>query len=128
MTTRRHSPRSQVFQRLGIRTVGQLRRWPLSVLRARFGSGGEDLWQLAHGIDDRPVVPERATKSISHETTFEKDVADMEVWQAWLVELVEQVGRRLRRHARWRESCMSYRAALASQTIDNETAFSEDRV
>jgi DNA polymerase-4 len=89
---------SQVFQRLGIRTVGQLRQWPLDVLRARFGSGGEHLWQLARGIDDRPVVPERATKSISHETTFEKDIADMEVLRAWLMELVEQVACRLRRY------------------------------
>ena len=40
---------SKVFQRLGIRTIGQLRQWPLDVLQARFGSSGEHLWNLAHG-------------------------------------------------------------------------------
>ena len=37
---------SKVFERLGIRTIGQLRQWPLDVLQARFGSSGEHLWQL----------------------------------------------------------------------------------
>jgi DNA polymerase IV len=89
---------SKVFQRLGIRTIGQLRQWPMDVLQSRFGSNGEYLWQLAHGVDDRPVVPEREAKSISNETTFERDIADMDVLRAWLVDLVEQVGWRLRRH------------------------------
>ena len=89
---------SKVFQRLGIRTIGQLRQCPLDVLQSRFGSNGEYLWQLAQGIDDRPVVPEREAKSISNETTFERDIADLEVLRAWLVDLVEQVGWRLRQH------------------------------
>ncbi len=49
------------------------------------------------GIDDRLVVPEREAKSISHETTFEEDIEDLEVLRAWLVDLTEQVGWRLRR-------------------------------
>ena len=89
---------SKVFQRLGIRTIGQLRQWPMETLKSRFGSQGEHLWQLAHGIDDRLVVPEREAKSISHETTFEQDIDDLEVLRAWLVDLTEQVGWRLRRH------------------------------
>jgi DNA polymerase IV len=90
---------SKVFQRMGVHTIGQLRQWPLDVLQARFGVGGEHLWNLAHGRDDRPVVPEQEAKSISHETTFERDIADVEILRAWLVELVEQVAWRLRRHA-----------------------------
>ena len=89
---------SKVFQRLGIRTIGQLRQWPMETLKSRFGSQGEHLWQLAHGIDDDPVVPEREAKSISHETTFEQDIDDLDVLRAWLVDLTEQVGWRLRQH------------------------------
>jgi DNA polymerase-4 len=88
---------SKVFQGLGISTIAQLRRCPIDVLKARFGSSGEHLWELAHGHDSRPVVPEREAKSISNETTFERDIADMDVLRAWLVDLVEQVGWRLRR-------------------------------
>jgi DNA polymerase-4 len=89
---------SKVFQRLGIRTIGRLREWPVETLTGRFGSQGEHLWRLAHGIDDDPVLPEREAKSISHETTFEEDIDDLEVLQAWLVNLTEQVAWRLRRH------------------------------
>lgn len=89
---------SKLFERLGIRTVGQLRQWPQESLIERLGRSGEHLWQLAHGIDDRRVVPERETKSISHETTFERDLDDPDVLRAWLVDLAEQVGWRLRQH------------------------------
>jgi DNA polymerase IV len=89
---------SKVFQGLGIRTIAQLRRCPLEVLDSHFGKGGEQLWDLAHGRDARPVIPEREAKSISNETTFERDIADLEVLRAWLVDLVEQVGWRMRRH------------------------------
>ncbi len=89
---------SKVFQGLGIRTIGQLRQWPQDALASRFGSQGEHLWRLAHGIDDDPVVPEREAKSISHETTFEEDIDSLEVLRAWLVDLTQQVGWRLRRH------------------------------
>jgi DNA polymerase IV len=89
---------SKVFQGLGIRSIGQLRQCPLDVLQSRFGSSGEHLWNLAHGRDDRPVVPEREAKSISNETTFERDISEIDVLRAWLVDLVEQVGYRLRRH------------------------------
>lgn len=86
------------LQRMGISTIGQLRRLPIEVLRERFGSPGEQLWRLARGIDDRPVLPDHEAKSISHETTFAADVDDPEVLLAWLLELTEQVARRLRRH------------------------------
>ena len=88
----------QVFERLAIRTIGQLRRMPLDSLNDLFGSSGEHYWQLAQGIDHRQVVPDREAKSISNETTFAEDIADREVLRAWLVDLVEQVARRLRRH------------------------------
>ena len=88
----------QVFEQMAIRTIGQLRQLPVEAFTGRFGSSGEHYWQLAHGIDDRQVVPDREAKSISAETTFAEDISDMEVLRAWLVDLVEQVARRLRRH------------------------------
>jgi len=88
----------QMFERLNVRTIGQLRQMPLATLNELFGACGEHYWQLAHGIDNRRVVTDREAKSISNETTFAEDIADMEVLRAWLVELVEQVARRLRQH------------------------------
>ncbi len=89
----------RVFERLAIRTIGELRTMPVAKMEELFGSSGRHFWELAHGIDARPVVPDREAKSISHETTFAADIADAESLRAWLVDLVEQVARRLRRHA-----------------------------
>lgn len=88
----------QVFDRLGIRTIGQLRSMPLATLNELFGASGEHYWNLAQGIDDRSVVPDRDAKSISHETTFAEDISNMDVLRSWLADLAEQVARRLRRH------------------------------
>ncbi len=86
----------QAFQRLGVDTIGRLRRLAPQDLRRQFGSLGDHLWQLAHGVDPRPVVPDHQAKSISHETTFKIDVRDAQVLRAWLLELTEQVARRVR--------------------------------
>jgi DNA polymerase IV len=89
---------AEIFHKLGIGTIGQLRTLPLAVLTDHFGQSAEHLWRLAQGIDERPVVPDHQAKSISNETTFATDVEDPEVLRAWLLELTEQVARRLRRH------------------------------
>ncbi|MBN2473287.1 MAG: DNA polymerase IV [Pirellulales bacterium] len=115
------------LQKLGVRTVGQLRRLPIDVLRARFGSAGRHLWQLAHGLDDRTVVPDHQAKSISHETTFAIDVADREVLRAWLLELTGQVARRLRRHGlrgrtvQLKVRFADFRTITRSQTLGEPT-------
>lgn len=62
------------LEELGIKTVGDLRSLELSSLEARFGRYGARLYELARGIDHNPVVPDRPTKSISAEDTFEEDI------------------------------------------------------
>jgi DNA polymerase-4 len=81
---------------LGVHTVGQLAALPERVLADHFGATGRHLWQLAHGQDDRAVVPDREAKSISTETTFAHDVGDRDVLRVYLLELVDQLGGRLR--------------------------------
>jgi DNA polymerase-4 len=116
-----------VLERFGIRTIGQLRAQSPELLRQNFGKTGDHLWQLAHGIDDRLVVPDREAKSISHETTFATDIDDIEVLRTWLLELTEQVARRLRRHQlRGRTVQLKVRFAdfstiTRSQTLDQAT-------
>jgi DNA polymerase-4 len=65
---------------VGITTVGDLYALELSALERHFGSYGVRLYQLARGIDHNPVVPNRASKSISAEDTFPEDIplADIE--------------------------------------------------
>jgi DNA polymerase-4 len=59
---------------LGLRLVGEIRARTLEELRTHFGRYGHRLYELARGIDENPVVPNRPTQSISAEDTFEQDV------------------------------------------------------
>lgn len=82
---------------LGIRTIGDLAARSERLLADHFGDVGGHLWRLAHGCDDRTVVPDREAKSISTETTFAQDIGDKEVLRTWLLDLVDHLAARLRR-------------------------------
>ncbi len=86
------------LQRLNVQTIGQLRRTDPDLLAGQFGSSAEHLLALAEGRDCRPVTPDHRAKSIGTETTFARDVDDVDVLLGTLLGQVEDVGRRLRRH------------------------------
>jgi nucleotidyltransferase/DNA polymerase involved in DNA repair len=89
------------FQRLGVQTIGAVARLPPERLIAVFGDAlGRHFHDLACGRDPRAVVPGHQRKSVGHESTFAEDVHDRGVVEDTLLELVEQVTRRLRRESR----------------------------
>ena len=60
--------------KFGLRTAGEVRARSLEELQRSFGRYGQRLYELARGIDENPVQPNRPTQSISAEDTFEQDV------------------------------------------------------
>jgi DNA polymerase IV len=112
---------------LGIQTVGQLAGFSEKVLHEHFGTLGPHLKHLALGEDDRPVVPDDEAKSVSTETTFARDIGNRRLLRAWLLELVEHLGQRLRRQqARARTVEIKVRTSdfqtyLRSQTLPEAT-------
>ncbi|HEY40514.1 MAG TPA: DNA polymerase IV [Dehalococcoidia bacterium] len=90
----------QKLKGLGIKTLGQLARMPLEALKSHFGAFGETLHRSASGIDDREVSPPTEAKSISRETTFDKDVTERSTLEATLRYLAERVGNNLRRQGK----------------------------
>jgi len=80
----------------GLRTIGDLQRAGERELARRYGSEGARLARLARGTDDRPVHAERASKSISAETTFDEDIADLRPLELRLWRLAEKVSSRLK--------------------------------
>ncbi len=89
------------LQGLGIFTCGQLGRFPLAVLRRKYGVIGEKLHAMARGIDPSPVVPEERSapiKSVGHSRTLRDDLVDRQTICAFLLQLAEMVGRRARRY------------------------------
>src|SRR5690606_11586783 len=65
-------------------------------LALRYGETGEYLARLAQGVDHRPVRVERLAKSISAETTFERDISDAAELRRRLWPLCERVAERLK--------------------------------
>lgn len=66
---------SATLASLGINTIGELAAAPVDFLRRKFGPAtGLWLHQVAHGRDERPIVTESEPKSISRESTFERDL------------------------------------------------------
>jgi DNA polymerase IV len=88
---------AEKLARMGLLTIGAIAAWPLADLERRFGQHGEDLARRARGIDDRPIVTERAAKSVSQETTFARDVADQNALERVLRRQAAEVAASLRR-------------------------------
>jgi DNA polymerase-4 len=92
------------LEALGIRTIGDLAAADPLYLVAQFGqSYGAWLWEAAHGRDERPLVTERLAKSVSRETTFERDLhprRDREALSRILLDLCERLAKDLQRLGR----------------------------
>ena len=84
-----------ILKRLGLVTIGDVGARDPDWLE-RHLSGGRGLWELAHGIDPRGVIPDRAAKSVGAEETFDEDLAPAELGPH-IHEQALRVARRLRR-------------------------------
>lgn len=89
---------------LGIRTIGDLARTDIGVLKSALKKHGEEIWNFANGRDDSAVEPVPAdNKGYGNSTTLSSDVADAETAKKILLSLSETVGRRLRKDRAWAE-------------------------
>jgi DNA polymerase-4 len=119
----------------GYRTIGDLARADIEVLRGRLGDWGVAIGRLARGEDLREVEPHREAVSISEENTFDRDVTERELLEATLRTHSEAVARRLRRQGlmartvvlKWRlgrrarEGPRGYPARSRQRTLDDPT-------
>lgn len=115
---------------VGVRTVADLHGLSLDELVRLVGKAhGQGLYQLARADDDRPVVAERETKSVSVEGTYEHDLTDRVLMAGLLRRQAEGVAKRLRANGisgrtvtikvrRYDFSTVSRSITLASPTDD----------
>lgn len=96
---------------LGIRTIGELARAEPKRLALGVGDRAAYFVALARGEDHRPVVAERAPRSIGEESTFERDVSERDVVLEAIVAHSEEVARRLR-GAGFCGACVSLKVKL----------------
>lgn len=81
----------------GVKTIGHLQKLEEDFLLKQYGNVGQHLFRLSRGLDDRLVSPEREAKSISSETTFDKDISDADSLSKTLWHLSEKVSRRCKK-------------------------------
>ncbi|MGZ9582939.1 DNA polymerase IV [Paenibacillus marinisediminis] len=105
------------LERMGIRTIGELAHADEERLRNAFGIYGDAMRQAANGWNDDPVNPEREpSKSIGHTTTLPRDVDTPEDVRRVLLNLADQVTRRMRK-----QQMMAYTIQLTLRTPEMKT-------
>lgn len=108
---------AEKLKKLRIYTIGQLAAADERLLIERFGVVGRWMKQAANGHDDSPVIDEREkNKSIGHTTTLPRDISEMEEVQRVLLNLADQVTRRLRR-----QQLMAQTVQITIRTPDMKT-------
>jgi DNA polymerase-4 len=129
------------LNRMGIRTIADLAAFPEEELVRAFGVEGERLHHASNGRDDTPVLPYYQgieAKSLGHEHTLPRDVAEREELEAVILRLSDQVARRMRAHRyRGRTVTLKIRASdfqtrtrqrvLSGYTDEERTVFSVAR-
>jgi DNA polymerase-4 len=97
----------------GIDRLVDIRAADPGVLREALGGQAEWLRRLADGLDDRPVVPERAVKSCGNENTFSRDLTNLD-------EIRRAIDEMARQNARWLE-----RKALVCRTVTIKVRYAD---
>ena len=86
-------PKTEAYlKEMGIQTIGDLAYLPLDRMIEEFGqSYGSYLYEASRGIDESPLVTHWEPKSISRETTFQRDVDNWQIIAKTLAELTKEV-------------------------------------
>ena len=86
-------PKTETYlKEMGIKTIGELASLSLDRLIEEFGqSYGNYLYEASRGMDESPLITHWEPKSISRETTFQRDVDNWQVIAKTLVELTKEV-------------------------------------
>ncbi|MEO8151031.1 MAG: DNA polymerase IV [Bacteroidia bacterium] len=89
---------AEKMNKAGIFLGLDLKKLSLEELMLNYGKSGRFYYNIVRGIDDRPVEPQRETKSISVEDTFAEDVLDLEILEKELERLSQLLFTRLQRY------------------------------
>ena len=85
------------LERIGIKTLGDIQKYPEETILKRLGKFGGRLLELSSGKDETPVVPESLHKSVSSERTLPEDTNDVNLLRMHLLSQAEEVAKELRR-------------------------------
>ncbi|MEW9513783.1 DNA polymerase Y family protein, partial [Streptomyces bacillaris] len=88
---------ARTLARYGITTIGDIVDTPPATLQRILGTtAARQAYDRAHGIDERPVIPGAAPRTMSAGHRFDRDELDPDLHHATLLGLVQELGTRLR--------------------------------
>lgn len=85
------------LRNMGVSKIATLQQIEPDLMERVMGINGIAIWRKANGMDDTPVVPYSERKSISKETTFDKDSIDMDMLKKRIISMVEELTFELRK-------------------------------
>lgn len=85
-----------LLRNMGIEKIKTIQEMPLEMMQRVLGENGVAIWRKANGIDHSPLVSYVENKSISTETTFDKDTIDVHYLQQVLTNMTESLAYQLR--------------------------------
>lgn len=85
-----------LLRNMGIEKIKTIQEMPLEMMQRVLGENGAMIWRKANGIDHSPLVPYSENKSISTDTTFDKDTIDVHYLQQVLTNMTESLAYQLR--------------------------------
>jgi DNA polymerase IV len=86
------------MKRMGIHTGADLKKLSENQMTKHFGKTGSFFYKIVRGIDDRPVNPDRETKSVGAEDTFSYDLTSLDEMDFELDKIIRTVHNRLLRY------------------------------
>jgi len=122
---------ARILKNLTIETIEDLRHTDLKLLEHHLGTCSLELYNLAWGRDDRPVLPDREAKSIGNETTFTIDLWSKDEIRGVILALAGKVGWRLRKAGLWGRTITvkvrfsSFRTITRSVTLPSALSLDE---
>ncbi|MDZ7738674.1 MAG: DNA polymerase IV [Bacteroidales bacterium] len=96
----------RLLRSMSISRIYTLRQIPAEMMSGLMGKNGMDIWKKANGIDHSPVINYSEQKSISTESTFDKDTTDLVRLNQLLASMVEKIAWQMRRQEKL-TSCIS---------------------
>ena len=112
---------TEILNRMGISSIGDLASSHPSKLTEVFGKYGIRMWQVANSIDEEEVVTTYSVKSISSETTFDEDMADRDRVMEAFASLIDDV------HGRTLSQSMLFRTVGIKVRLEDFTNFTRVR-
>ena len=88
---------NSTLQKMGISKIETIQNMPLLAMQKVLQENGATIWRKANGIDKSPIEPFTEQKSMSKETTFDKDTTNAELLQNMLVAMIDTLAFDLRK-------------------------------